>query len=88
MRNRRLTLIALCASVVLGAAAPALAGDDWRWHERHEWRDRQEHAWREHEWRERQWREHEWPERQRAYAPAYGYYAPPPVYYGNPGYDR
>ncbi len=82
MKIRTLVLTMLCASVALAAAAPAFADDDWRRHERYEWRER---AWREHEWRERHWREH-------YYAPpvvvAPGYYPPPPVYYGNPGYYR
>ncbi len=73
MRVRTLTLIALGALFAANAAAPAFAGEDWHRHERQEWRD--------HEWREREWREHEWREHHR-------YYAPPPVYYGNPGYYR
>lgn len=82
MRVRGLTLLALTAVIGLGAAAPAFADDDWRWHERREWREqeRREHAWREHEWRERAWREHEWREHQRAYAP--------PPYGWNGGYYR
>ena len=79
MRVRNLILIALGATFMLGAAAPAFAYDDWRRHEWHEWRERR---WREHEWREHEWRDrHRWP--------GYGYYAPPPrPYYGNPRYYR
>jgi hypothetical protein len=82
MNVRRLTLALILGSLAVTVAAPAFADDGWRRHERHEWR---EHAWREHEWRERHWREHE-------YAPPYvaapRYSAPPPVYYGGPGYYR
>jgi hypothetical protein len=87
MTVRRLTLALVLGSFAVAAAAPAFADEGWRRHERHEWRDhvRREHEWREHEWRERHWRE-------RNYAPPYmaapGYYAPPPVYYGSPGYYR
>jgi hypothetical protein len=98
MRIRNLVLTALCASIGLGAAAPAFADDDWHRHDRqelreHEWR---QHDRREHEWREHEWREHESRERQGqeyyappvVVAPAYGTYAPPPVYYANPSYYR
>ena len=99
MRIRTLVFAALCASIALGAAAPALADDDWHRHERHEWREHEwrEHEWREHEWREHDWREHGWRERQRreyydappvVVAPGYGYYGPPAMYYANPLYDR
>ena len=85
MSIRKLVLIALSASIATGAAAPAFADDDWRRHERHERQEWREREWREHAWRERHWREH-------YYAPpvavAPGYYAPPPAYYGGPGYYR
>nr|WP_294511602.1 hypothetical protein [uncultured Rhodopila sp.] len=78
MRVRNLTLIALGALFAVGAAAPAFADEDWRHHERQEWRyqESREHAWREHEWREHEWREHQ------------RYDAPPRVTYGYPGYYR
>lgn len=82
MRIRGLALTALCASIALGAVAPAFADDDWHRHERHE-RER----WREHEWREHEWREHHYSPPV-VVVPSYGYYAPPPVYYPNPGYYR
>lgn len=64
---------ALVAVAMFGVAAPAFADrDDWRGHERHEWRER---AWREHEWRERH--------RGYYYRPGY-VYAPPPVVYAPP----
>jgi hypothetical protein len=77
MRLRSFALAAFGAMTLLGSTLPAFA-DDWR-HDRREGR--------EHEWRER----HEW--RPGYYAPpvvvappAYGYYAPPPAYYGySPG---
>lgn len=84
VRFRVLALAVVLGSIAAGAAAPAFADDGWRHHDRGGWRD--------HEWREREWREHHW--RDRDYeppvvvAPPYGYYAPPPVYYGNPGYYR
>ena len=88
MRLRRLTLVVLCMVTTIGALTPAFAYDDWRGHERNEWRERQ---WRQHEWREHEWREHEW--RQQYWPPAlavrpYGNYAPPPVFYHNPSYYR
>lgn len=99
MRIRNLVLTALCASIAVGAAAPAFADDDWHRHERQGWREheRRGHDGHEHEWREREWRAHEWRERhwRDSYyappfvvAPGYGYYAPPPAYYANPRYDR
>ena len=83
VRVRNLTLIALGALFAVGAAAPAFADEDWRHHERQEWRhqDWRHQQWREHEWREHEWREHEWREHQR-------FYGPPPVSYGYPGYYR
>ena len=94
MSVRKFLLTALCASVALGAAAPAFADGDWRRQDRQDWHDRQE--WRERQaWREREWREHEWRERrERDFYPAPPivavprYVAPPPVYYANPGYYR
>lgn len=97
MNIRKLALTAVCASVAIGIAAPAFADDDWRGHERREWREhawrnqeRREHQWREHEWREHAWRERQW--RENYYAPpvvvAPGYYASPRMYYGYPGYYR
>jgi hypothetical protein len=93
MRIRSLMLAAFCASVTLGAAAPAFADDGWDWRDRQAWRERE---WRRHEWREHEWREHAWRERQawerRNYPPpaawSYGYSAPPTVYYNSPGYYR
>ena len=78
MRFRTLTLATLAAVVVLGAAAPAFAYDDWG---RREWRG---HEWREHAWRRHEWREHRW----REHHPYWGYYAPPPAYryYTPPAY--
>jgi len=78
MRVRNLTLIALGISCAVAGAAPAFADEGWRHQERQEWRHQE---WREHAWREHEWREHEWREHQR-------YDAPPPVYYGYPGYYR
>lgn len=95
MRIRGLILTALCASVFIGATAPAFAHDDWHrqeWQEQHERQEWREHAWRQHEAREHEWRENNW--RGQYYAPPviairpYGYGGPPPVYYGNPGYYR
>lgn len=97
MRIRTLVLTALCASIGVGVAAPAFAHDDWHRHERHERQEWREHEWREHEGRQHEWREHEWRDRQRreyfygppvVVAPGYSLYAPPPVYYANPGYYR
>ena len=90
MRIHNLVLAALCASFVMGATVPAMADGDWYRRHREEWR---EHEWREHAWREHQWRErNDWEHRYFpppvATAPTYGYYAPPPVYYGGPGYYR
>lgn len=91
MRIRGLVMAGLAAALTLGAAAPAIADDDWGWrHRREEWREHawREHAWREHEWREHAWRAREWREQHWYYrppavvAPGYGYYGPPP------GYDR
>jgi hypothetical protein len=62
---------ALIAATMVGVAAPAFA-DDWRDHERHEWRERA---------REREWREHH---RGVVYQPGYVYAAPPPVVYAPP----
>jgi hypothetical protein len=81
MRLHQLALAVFCAVTTFGAITPAFANDDWRWHERQEWR---EHAWRQHEWREHGWREHFAP-RTLSVRP-YGYYAPPPVFYHNPAY--
>ena len=87
MRLRTLSFMILCAVTALGAVKPAYADDDWHRHERHE---REE--WRERDWRQHEWRQHEWHEREYAppivSTPPYGYYAPPPVYYANPGYYR
>jgi hypothetical protein len=97
MRFRTLILTAACASIGLGAAAPAFADDDWRRDGRHERQEMRERQWRGHEWREHEAREHEWRERQRweynhappvMVVPGYGSYPPPPVYYNNPGYVR
>ena len=82
MKVRGLVLAAVLGTVAMAAAAPAFADDGWYRHERREWR---EHAWREHEWRERHWRERYYV---RPYVAGPGYYAPPPVYYGAPGYYR
>jgi hypothetical protein len=86
MRFQTLALATFCAVTALAAVAPpAFADDDWRWHERHERREREA-------WREREWRGHEW--RERYYrppvvvAPPYGFYAPPPAFYPPPGSYR
>lgn len=91
MRVRHFLMLALGASLALGAAAPALADDDWGRHERHEWR---EHAWRQHEWREQAWREQAWREqawrehewRENGWRARHWHEhddAPSPVYYGD-----
>jgi hypothetical protein len=87
MQLRRLIFIASCAVVASSVLLPAFADDDWRWHQRHEWREQRQRE----EWRERAWREHEW--RERHYAPPvaatpYGFYAPPPAFYPAPGSYR
>jgi len=78
MRLRSFTLAAIGAMTLLGSTLPAFA-DDWR-------RDR--HEWREHEWREHHgYRPGYYAPPVVVAPPAYGYYAPPPAYYGyNPGY--
>jgi hypothetical protein len=71
------------------------------WHERQEWRERQEmrerQEWRERQaWRERQeWRERELREQQRLnqshgfpFAGPSRSNTPPPLYNGNPGFNR
>ncbi len=75
------TVLGLAAAIGGAGVAPALA-DDWhRDRDRDTWRweqqERQEHAWRAHEWRERHERYYREP------APSY-YYAPPPVVYAPP----
>lgn len=83
MRLRTIMFGSLCASFALASVGPASADDDWR---RREWQEHRRHEWLEHERREQEWRE-----RQSYYGPpvvappGYGYYAPPPVYYVNPG---
>ena len=72
-------------------------GREHGWHE-HGWHDHdgREQGWRELDWREHEGREHHWRENYYApyfappvvVAPGYGYYAPPPAYYGYPRYDR
>lgn len=82
MRLRRLALAVFCAVGAIGALTPAFAQDDWRWHERHEWRERD---WRRHEWREHEWREHYYT------PPAFGVrpYGYPPAFGVRPyGYPR
>lgn len=83
MRLCTMIVGSLCASFALASAAPAFADDEWA---RREWQEHRRHEWLEHERRDQ-----EWHGRQSYYGtpavtpPAYGYYAPPPVYYVNPG---
>jgi len=83
-RTLRTGLLAAAAIALVGgtAIAPAFAdgywrhGDDWRGYH-HDWR---EHAWREHERFEHRYAP-SYGYGYRSYpAPAYGYYAPAPVY--------
>ena len=84
MQLHKLALMVFCTVIAVGSVTPAFAYDDWREHERNEWRER---AWRQREWREHEWREHEW--RERSYAPPavivrpYGFAPPPPINYNN-----
>jgi hypothetical protein len=76
MRFRTLVLLGLCGVPAIGAVVPAVADDDWRRHDRDEWRER---AWQQGGRREHQWREGYNPPPVTV-APSYGYYSPPAVY--------
>ena len=82
---RSFVMAALAAVTLAYGAAPAFA-DEWREHERREYRDRDWHRdeWRER--RERDWREHErWEHRGPfAYYGSPSYVYPPPIVYGPP----